>query len=406
LLLFGFRVPIVLNSSILAALISFVLLIKKKNRNAFFGAFKTKFFVRIFFSLLLISILYFVFSFVHGTNGQFLFYKTFIAQFVYILCAIVVSSTIVENDGADEIRILKLFLIIFSIQTVIQIVCFISPSIYEIVSLFQVEEAKEAVMASQDVGLFRGYSLAADLFFGLGAMYGMGFVLLFYLVSLGELRNKAIVVVIFILLLVGTVFTARTGFIGLLISFLYILIAKEISFLYVLKIIMNFILVLWLFSIVLVAFLPKEYFDIINDSIIPFAFEFLISFFDGGKVETSSTNHLMSMLEIPISLKTYLTGDGIYINNDGSFYRYTDSGFLRNILFWGFSGLSALIYYQVCFFWYKKKSSKQFCFLSLVLLYILILQIKGEAIGKIHMINIFLSCYYLAVRNDQKMSVN
>jgi|GEM_PF-4391035 len=403
-LIFGFRVPIVLNSSILAALISIPFLVNEENKKNFLSAFRTKFFIRILLALLCLTILYVFFVFGHGTSGQFLFYKTFIAQFVYIICAILVSSFILVNNKdnqSSEGRVLKLFLIAFSVQTIIQVLGFVSPSVYSLVSLFQVEEAKNAVMASQEVGLFRGYSLAADLFFGLGAMYGMGFILLFYLVSLGELKNKLTVASIFILLLVGTIFTARTGFIGLLISLIFAFISKDISVIYLYKIILRLTFVIFLLVVTSIIFLPREYLDIINENVIPFAFEFLFSFFDGGKVETTSTNQLMSMLETPITLRTYLFGDGLYINNDGTFYRYIDSGFLRNILFWGVGGLSLMFFYQICFFWYKKESLKMRFFLFFLFIYILILQIKGEAIAKVHMINIFLVCYYLAVRNDQ-----
>jgi hypothetical protein len=106
------------------------------------------------------------------------------------------------------------------------------------------------------------------------------------------------------------------------------------------------------------------------------------------------------MLHTTVNFDTALIGDGRYVNSDGSYYMHTDSGYFRNILFWGIPGLLLIIAYQFVFFKFSKTKPTTKLLTILLIIFILVLEIKGEAIAKVHMLNIFLFCLYFSIKED------
>lgn len=401
LLIFGFRVPVFQNSTLLAGLLGgCILFFDRRKVQILLNLIQRTYLLRILiFQVLLIYSAFAYIVVVHQTSGQLLFPKIFIAQFLYILSAILVLPVIMESDGDDEKRILKLFLNVFAIQTGIQLLGFVFPDIYRLISFFQVKEAKDAVESSLRVGLYRGFSLASDLFFGMGVMYGIGFLVWIYYYIEIKKRFNLVSLLIFIALFIGTAFSARTGFIGLLFAFLYFIFHESSSMQkikWTLKIITTIILIL-LFTWIII---PITYKSLLIEKIFPFAFEFIYSFLNKGRLETSSTNHLINMLHTTVNFDTALIGDGRYVNSDGSYYMHTDSGYFRNILFWGIPGLLLIIAYQFVFFKFSKTKPTTKLLTILLIIFILVLEIKGEAIAKVHMLNIFLFCLYFSIKED------
>ena len=80
----------------------------------------------------------------------------------------------------------------------------------------------------------------------------------------------------------------------------------------------------------------------------------------------------------PVEEKTFLIGDGKYTNEDGSYYMYTDAGYMRNILYFGILGFIFLFLYQISFFiWDYKNLFINF----IILIYILIMHVKGDVLA-------------------------
>src|SRR5690606_38149554 len=95
--------------------------------------------------------------------------------------------------------------------------------------------------------------------------------------------------------------------------------------------------------------LPFEIQSLVTGTLLPFAFEFLYSYFDEGTLTTVSTD-MLSEMYFTIDWQTFIFGDGKYINPDGSYYLYTDAGYMRNILFYGIFGTMVLFAYHLLFF--------------------------------------------------------
>ena len=76
-----------------------------------------------------------------------------------------------------------------------------------------------------------------------------------------------------------------------------------------------------------------------------YGFEAFFNLADSGDFTTSSTDKLQQMVIWPDNTKTWLIGDGWFDNpNDpGSFYKYTDIGYLRFIFYCGSVGLSFFV---------------------------------------------------------------
>ncbi|AXQ99037.1 hypothetical protein D0N37_15800 [Pseudoalteromonas piscicida] len=63
-------------------------------------------------------------------------------------------------------------------------------------------------------------------------------------------------------------------------------------------------------------------------------FELFINFFESGTLKTSSSDSLKTLFFMPTEY-TILFGDGLYLSDEGEYYKQTDVGFLRLILFGG-----------------------------------------------------------------------
>lgn len=110
-----------------------------------------------------------------------------------------------------------------------------------------------------------------------------------------------------------------------------------------------------------------------------FAFESIINFTQTGKATTRTSEVLFGSMYFPLDLSTFIFGDGYYTSINGGYYMGTDAGYMRNILFFGILGLILLFSFQILFLNWKNKDTK---FLNvLILIYILLVHVKGEALG-------------------------
>ena len=145
-------------------------------------------------------------------------------------------------------------------------------------------------------------------------------------------------------------------------------------------------------------------------------FSFAFEVFDKRFGNDNSTGALMEMWRnTEIGLKTFLIGDGLYTNNNGSYYKHTDIGYHRNILFGGLGFFILLLLYQIYIvskplLQYSNKINLNILLFILILLgYILIIHFKGEVIGISEIFLIVLYLYfipYLKLKNNENITYN
>lgn len=194
-------------------------------------------------------------------------------------------------------------------------------------------------------------------FWTAGVNYGMDLLFLTVLAYLGDsyiYKKKILYWCCIIIVIVAGILSARTFFISLLPIGLFILITnKKILSFFIssFKTIVIIVLLLLLSIKLLSNFIDIDRFE----KIFSWALEIFINFFAGDGMQSSSTDTMFSMYVFPDNIKTWLIGDGFYEMSDGSYYKGTDIGFLRQIYYYGIIGL--VFYWVVLGRFYKCTAS-------------------------------------------------
>lgn len=137
------------------------------------------------------------------------------------------------------------------------------------------------------------------------------------------------------------------------------------------------------------------------------AFSVIGSLLKGKGVTDYSYTHMIRDMYFMPKSKTILIGDGLYTVAGGGYYRHTDVGFMRAILFFGFFGMLVnammvfLPYQQIL----KRGKDKQFrLFLHLIMLTWIVLEMKGEAYQMA--LQFLLPLFYTSYYESKKESLN
>ena len=103
-----------------------------------------------------------------------------------------------------------------------------------------------------------------------------------------------------------------------------------------------------------------------------FGFEGLINWLETGVWSTHSTDILQNMWIFPETFKTWVIGDGYFVdpNHPGSYYMMTDIGYCRFIFYCGLTGLIAfsILFVYIAIACYQRFSEFKHLFLILLLL--------------------------------------
>jgi hypothetical protein len=252
--------------------------------------------------------------------------------------------------GFAIIHVFKKYFSIVEIFKVIIVVTVIQSLI--ILSMLFNSEFKETLFSLMRDGSIRAEkNLSSGGFRFLGFAYGttwdlsivqsIGTMCLLLLFKI----NKASVNIkntLFLLLISISIFlTGRTGFFGLAFGLLLLIIPlnkSEMPLAKIFKLSFKILVIVLPFFFLLLSLIPTDVLDTINKNVLPWAFEMFQSD-TGAQFETASSNELKEMYFTP-SLKTFLIGDGHYINpyDNDRYYMDTDAGYMRHILFYGLFG--------------------------------------------------------------------
>ena len=329
---------------------------------------------------------------------------SFISQIIGFFITVFIFVSIYDPDKKKDYVLLCIVLAFVS-QSIIQVIAFMLPAFREIVFLFQFPEDAER---AEYYGGIRGLAISGRLFFELAASYGLVAILYMkYLLDndLGGVKY----ILYFILLFIGSFFVGRTAIIGFAISFLYLILYQHKSF-FNLKLLMRLIVVSALFSTIVLVCLSEEYRSVILDKLLPWVFELFYKYADTGHAQSNSLDSLNDMYSIEITNREWLFGVGKYVNFDGTYYKETDSGFLRQILFWGLMGSALNLIYMFSFLYVPFQRTLGDClsrnneilFFVLIVGYLFMLHYKGELMGHSRFFLDILLLYFLRNLLSQK----
>lgn len=325
----------------------------------------------------------------------------FIGTIRLLICVAGIMMLWVSMPSRFRYNIMDFLIYIYVIQSIIIFLAFLSPSVLDIVRTFQYSNIKEITDRYLDHGTFRGLALSGDQFYGLTASFG--------LMSLMVIKRyvdsqKIVWMIIFWILFCANMFVGRTGFIGFAVA-LYFMFIKSDNHKF--KLIIKIIGFSLLGFIILKSFLPESIRNTINESVFAYAFQLFYNYKNSGLFETSSSNRVLEMWQEKFDVFTFLFGDGIFMNKDGSYYRHVDVGFLRQ-LFYG--GIVYLIYSMALTYRYltnydSKLSYKKHKFEYLVFLYLMATHAKGLAFMYCPEIMMIIFFYYLYINRNKLQSI-
>jgi hypothetical protein len=224
LYLFSFKVPILYNSTLFSLLlllvIAFMILITR-NKFLYINILYEKYIINVLIFLFFIITIALIFPIISGTY-DFTIIPTLINQFISFVIAILLVIILRIYDGLE---IKQLIIFAFTLQAIIEITAFLNPDFLLIVQFFQ-NENMIAVGEQYAGGGMRALALSGSQFFGLSSAFGLSYIVAInYFITKGKFTY--IDAIIFFILIVGTFFAGRTGFVGLAFAILYLFLTRN-----------------------------------------------------------------------------------------------------------------------------------------------------------------------------------
>lgn len=312
---------------------------------------------------------------VNGAN-DFTFLKTFLHVFLQIATGVFLYSFL-RFRGSDK-QIVNYLVVAFMAQTIIQWMAFFIPPVRAIVHF---TKSADVLAKASQYGNMRGISLAGSSFFGLSAAYAMIALLFWSEKNTFFKENRFVRVLFYCVMMSGTFFAGRTGFVGVAIAIVYAAVKgfqkkdfkmRELNESEKKAGVLVGITTLGIIVVsVILCFVNKRF-----ATLLWFAFEPVYNLFTKGTLMISSVSQMLDMYSI-VPFKTLLIGDGMY-SVGASYYMGTDVGYYRVIYYAGIIGFALLMFLQLTIL--QLRQGKERLLKGMLLLTLLVLNLKGEVI--------------------------
>lgn len=272
----------------------------------------------------------------------------------------------------------------FWLQSIIQVSCFLSPTLLQLTDILR----EESLITKRNTAYtgFRGLAISGSNFFGLAVVYAMVFILLAFYWNKWE-KKIGIKILCLACLIFGGLSAGRTSIIGMFI-FLIVMLYKTLKRVNNKKIANNIVFVFILFLVTSIFFniALKDYFS--RFASWQYFKRYLFQFLGDGSANGSTVSlknisslNTMFNMYFKMNLSQVLFGDGCYTNSNGAYYMYTDVGYMRNPLFWGIFCSLFLYWYQFRFLMKNAYTKKSQLFAWVMFFSIVIFEIKGQVMG-------------------------
>tara|TARA_R110002060_G_scaffold74577_1_gene83895 strand:+ start:10288 stop:11565 length:1278 start_codon:yes stop_codon:yes gene_type:complete len=387
-LLFSFKVPVFYNSVILSGVVLLLFSITNLKR-AFLNTIISSSYVKIYlFSFIGLVFLVLIYGMLHFT-ADFSRLNSVTSNAIVLAVVLLFCNYLSCAYKNKQVRGLffcsKYIYYAFSLQSLIIIFAIISPSVLDVVQVFQ--SPADAGRAEKYEGI-RGLALSGAQFFPLSAVFTLGQLFSVYYLAFKKKLTLVNVVFFFLIILAGTT-AGRTSLLGALFSLILLCILsvthKEVRPRFIKILIIGLASLCFLF----VLLLSSSYSSLILDVYLPFAFEFIYSYVETGKLSTSSTV-ILSKMYWSLPLYELTLGYGYYRNDIGNPFMGTDGGYMRNVLFFGALGVTYVVLAQLSniYLTYRVNRTEKGVrgFLIVLLFLIFLLHYKGEVL--LHLVSI------------------
>ena len=279
----------------------------------------------------------------------------FVSMAVWLVAAFVVCQSIYMIHGTISTKLLCSY---FIAVCVCQCVISLGVEFSDIVKRFI-----DTIAYQGQEGLTKGnrlYGLGASLDTA-GIRFSISLIMIIYLACNDDSSLKYNVTILYVIsfcliAVVGNMI-ARTTLVGVILSLILLVFFKRKTWM-----LLNFRVVLIVLLFILLSSISL--FNLYNNNekvyeLIRFGFEPFFNYFGGGDFATSSNMMLRDMYVFPDNFKTWIIGDGYFMNPNThdpyyvgqssvqGFYMGTDVGYLRLIFYFGLIGLLTFMIFLV-----------------------------------------------------------
>ena len=220
-------------------------------------------------------------------------------------------------------------------------------------------------------------------FFQSGIIHGLILLLLVFYADKRKctLYEKVFLCFTFCLISIVGMMMARTTLVGVLMAISFVLFKSNIWKLKIKISSIKLILIMFFVLCAFALFVMNFSYDV-KDSLLvayDFGFELINSYTQTGRLETASTNAMFRMYIFPSSFKTWVVGDGLWMDSFGRYYMLTDIGFIRMIFYFGIVGLISFIVFQIVSIFEIYRINKYLGKIPFVIIfvYFVVLNLKG-----------------------------
>lgn len=347
LFIFGTQFKVIPIGSSYLVLFALIILNPKKVYK-FFSNVEILFYALIFMTIGIYSMLL---STIYGFDNYFL--KILSGIVVYILFGyLFIANILCNQDFESKCKIYKIMLFIvvaISFNSFIIILEYFNPDFKYFIENLIVENFMSETSYLEHSFRIRGLATAGGA--ALSVVISFGILMSVYLYFIKYLSLQVAVILI-VIMNISNIFTGRTGLLlGLIFSFiLFILLLYKSVFnlkLFIKNILLS-VVIITLFLIFL-----NDY--KLNDDVFYWAFEIFINFSESGKIESSSSNELLTMFLLPDDIIHLLFGIGFYEGNQPLDYIRSDVGYIKSVFSIGLP-LSIFMYALLFNLIYKLKN--------------------------------------------------
>lgn len=269
----------------------------------------------------------------------------------------------IKNDG-DLNRLVIFFLLSVSVQLLVSFLLYLNSNLFSV--FFTFFDTAIGFVSKETVESFNEQRMIAigNPFFGSAILNCFSLVLL--AIYFRYTNNKNLFILLWLIISVLGMASARTTIIGILLSMLILILNLRISFKY-------------LFFSLLLMFISVNFLYFTNErihNIIEFSFGFLFDFDNSQASE--STSDLFYMFKIlPDNIFSWVFGDGFFLDNQGYYYKGIDVGYTRIIFANGLIGLAFFVIFQIFIFVKSSLYIKKDYFPLFFIVLIFLLNFKG-----------------------------
>lgn len=327
-----------IGGSYLVLLMLIILNLKKSNK--FFLNKEVFYYWIIFIFIGLYSLLT---SIIYGFDNY--FFKILIGLVAYILFGYLLIANISFNIDSDNkckmYKIIFFIVLAISFNSFIIILEYFNTDFKYFIENLIVENVMSGTSYLEHSFRIRGLAIAGGA--SLSVVIAFGILMSMYLYFIKYISLQVTVVLI-IIMNISNIFTGRTGLLlGLMFSFILIILLLYKSFFNFKLLIKNILL-----SIVIIALFVTFLSDYkLNNDVFYWAFEIFIKFSDSGKIESSSSNELLTMFLLPDNIVHLLFGIGFYEGDNPLNYSRSDVGYIKSVFSIGL--LLSIVMYALLF---------------------------------------------------------